>query len=103
MFEPRIKDDIQSDVQALRNDLTAVRRDFAELTKGLVEAGQHTVSDLNDRMQREMKHKAHLIKDAGHQAVDYTRHQIEERPLISVTGAFAAGIILGAVLMHSRG
>ena len=102
MIETRMRDNLQSDMDALRHDLMSIRKDFAELTRGLVEAGQHGVRDLNDRVQQEVKHKAHQLRDAGSHAVDFTRHQIEERPLISVAGAFAAGLVIGVMLDRAR-
>lgn len=101
-------DDLRSDVENLRDDLRTLRGDIAELTNGLVNAGQSSVHDLNERLQREVRHRAsqarnvfHEARERGEHAVDATRHQIEERPLVSVAGAFGLGMVVG-MLMNRR-
>lgn len=96
-----MKDDLRTDVDAIRRDLGQLRRDIGELTSGLVAAGQESLHSLNDRLKSEVKNRTEQARDAGHQAVEKTRHTIEERPLVSVGSALAVGLVIG-YLLHRK-
>lgn len=80
-----------ADTDTLRKDLDTLRRDVAQIVndlKGSSRRGLHAGSDV---ARAGFDHAQQQTADFGRNIA----HEIEARPLASVTAAFVAGLILG--------
>jgi len=89
-----VREDARSrDVEALKVEMEKLRSDVAATTRTLRDLGG-TVSGQAAQRVREtaLQARARVNKTA-----EDVEHQIEERPLVSIIGAFLVGLLLGAL------
>jgi ElaB/YqjD/DUF883 family membrane-anchored ribosome-binding protein len=90
--------DITKDTEALRRDLEQLRNDFAAMGKtvrGLAgEVGSETYARVRDRADK--------ARVQAEKAADTVVQTIEDRPLVSIMGAFVVGLILGLLFGRQR-
>ena len=89
---------VREDYESLREDLAALRQDVASLTRSLVAAGHDGVRKLDANVRQ----SAAALREQASEQVGHVRERIEEKPLMAVSGAFAAGVIAGALVHRLR-
>lgn len=98
-------------MQDLKRDLDDLRKDI----RGLLKSSHHVTRDrLNDaktrlwetaqniesRTEEQLRDAYNTIRDQGAKAVEVSRQQVEKRPLASLAWSFAAGMVLGRLLLR---
>ncbi|MBL8658120.1 MAG: hypothetical protein JNM75_00005 [Rhodospirillales bacterium] len=86
--EQRSKDveTLKMEVEKLRNDLASTTRTLRDIGGTLGEQATDRVRETAERARRRVNQTAGDVS-----------HQIEDRPLISIVGAFLVGLVLGAL------
>ena len=79
-----LRDDLQSELEALRTDLGKVKADLRGLTDVLVEHGRSSAGEVRDRLQERM--------DSGVEAI---QEYVEQRPVTSLLVVLGLGLIVG--------
>lgn len=89
-----VREDQRSrDVEALKVEMEKLRADVAATTRTLRDLGGSLSGQAADRVRETAdRARARVTKTA-----DDVGHQIEERPLVSIIGAFLLGLLLGAL------
>lgn len=80
-----------SDADRLRNDLDNLRRDFAQLADSVRGASRQGARAGADAARAGMDQAQQQVRDT----VANLSSEIQARPLASVAGAFAVGLLLG--------
>lgn len=75
------------ELDVLKADLSAVRKDIADLVTALGRDARERLGSAADN-----------VKKYGQQGADAAEHQITEHPFASVAVAFGAGLLLGRLL-----
>ncbi len=88
----------QPNYDTLKRDIDHLRNDIAEVTRTLRDMG----IDGRDGAGRRIRDAVGSATDGARRAAEETVHRIEERPLVSMAGAFGAGVVLGALLLNRR-
>ena len=94
------------ELKALKEDFERLRSDMGSLLRSLHGAGADKLGDAKERLKRaaerfesqaEQQFQAayDTVRESGKKAADFSRDQIEKRPLTSVLVAFAAGFLIG--------
>ncbi|MFN0133848.1 MAG: YqjD family protein [Phycisphaerales bacterium] len=96
---------IRRDMDAIKDDLTALQSDISDALRDLVAAGKNEAGDVRDRLEKsirdrldQLSERAEEIGQYGRRAVDGLESQIEEKPWQSVGIAFGVGLLLGVIL-----
>lgn len=84
----------QTTYSSLKHDIDDLRADVAAISETLRDMG----ADTGDGTVRRVREAIGQAGDTARRAAAGTVHQIEERPLMSVAGAFGAGVVLGTLL-----
>jgi ElaB/YqjD/DUF883 family membrane-anchored ribosome-binding protein len=102
----KAKPDVETpaDLDAIVNDLAALKRDFASLIsqvksgafKGASDAAESTLDQLGDRVN----HLYDSVAAQGERSVKAIGHQVEERPIMSLLIAFGVGFIASRLMMR---
>ena len=87
--------DVEGEFSAVKDDLTKLRADIANLSAALRELSSDTVHEQIDSLKGRIDRLTHDAKDQGRQALDDLADHIEQRPVSSVLIAFGVGILLG--------
>jgi len=94
------------ELKALKEDFERLRSDMGSLLRSLHGAGADKLSDAKERLKKaaerfesqaeqQFKEAYDTVRESGKKAADFSRDQIEKRPLTSVLVAFAAGFLIG--------
>ncbi len=81
------------DVEALKMEVEKLRGDLASTTRTLRDIGGTLGEQATDRVRE----TADRARKRVNKTADDVSHQIEDRPLISIIGAFLLGLVLGAL------
>ncbi len=87
--------DLSEDIDALRADLEALRRDFARVVETAKDTASSRAQSEIDELQQRLNKLAGEIQSGGRESLRAVEEQVESRPLMSVALAFAIGLILG--------
>lgn len=82
------------DIETLKVEIDKLRADVAATTRTLKDLG----GSLGAQAAATLRGSAERARSEVHKAADDVSHQIEERPLISIIGAFLIGLVLGTLL-----
>jgi len=98
---------VESEFDALKEDLAKLRADVSSLTAALRDATSDTVQERIDALRGRISDLTGDAKVEGQRRLDELSGQIEEKPLTSVLIAFGVGLLIGrrgqrdrAVLAH---
>ncbi len=94
------------ELKALKEDFERLRSDMGSLLRSLRGAGADKLGDAKERLkqaaerfesqaEQQFKEAYDTVRESGKKASDFSREQIEKRPLTSVLVAFAAGFLMG--------
>ncbi len=99
---PKHEPEVQPDTKALKDDIAALRRDFASLAETLRsgEAGQHLEQTLAD-IASEAKILYERISNQTKPVIENVEKAVEDRPVIWIAAAFLLGFI-GSRLLDRR-
>lgn len=79
--------DVSAEIDSVKDDLNALRRDMRGLTEALLEQGKATAHDAKDRVKHSVEENVHYAKD-----------QVEDHPYTAMLCALGAGIAIGSFL-----
>jgi ElaB/YqjD/DUF883 family membrane-anchored ribosome-binding protein len=89
---------MQKEMDSLRSDLAQLRGDMSDLMKSVNGLASSVGADVSAKLREKTGH----ARARAEQAAQTVVHEIEERPLVSVLGAFIVGLILGLLLTLRR-
>ncbi|MGZ9106999.1 MAG: DUF883 family protein [Rhodoplanes sp.] len=84
------------EIEALKVEMDKLRMDMAAATRTLREIG----SSLGAEAAGRVRESADKAREQVRKTADDVSHQIEERPIVSIIGAFVVGLLLG--MLFSR-
>jgi ElaB/YqjD/DUF883 family membrane-anchored ribosome-binding protein len=82
-----LRDDLQSEMAALKNDLGKVKADLRGIADALMTQGRSSAGAVRERVQERL--------DTGMETV---QEYIEERPITSLLVVLGVGLIIGKLL-----
>src|SRR6266567_8278019 len=89
-------------VDAIVDDLAALKRDFARLMEqvksGAVDGAGKTAEDLLERLNERASELYDRVSEQGENSVRVISRQVEERPFTSLLVAFGVGVIASRLL-----
>lgn len=99
---PKHEPEVQPDAKALKDDIAALRRDFASLAETLrsAEVGQQLEQTLGD-LASEAKILYDRLSSQTKPVIENVEKAVEERPVIWIATAFILGFI-GSRLLTRR-
>jgi ElaB/YqjD/DUF883 family membrane-anchored ribosome-binding protein len=99
---PKHEPEVQPDAKALKDDIAALRRDFASLAETLrgAEVGQQLEQTLAD-LASEAKILYDRLSSQTKPVIDTVEKAVEDRPVIWIATAFVLGFI-GSRLLTRR-
>jgi len=93
--ESRTEQDLRKDVDAIRADIEALRRDLVNV----VDTVKGTATDRADAeinaLRQRLDKLATNVQTTGRERLHSAEEQIEHHPLLSLGAAFAVGLALG--------
>lgn len=96
---------LREEMNTLKEDLAGLKGDLQSITEALKGEGSERFDELKQRLrsgaeaQAERAERAYRRATArGEAALDEARECFEERPLTTVLGAFALGLLLGKLM-----
>lgn len=89
---------MQKEIDSLRSDLAQLRGDMSDVMKSVNGLAASVGADVSAKVRE----KTGQARARAEHAAQTVVHEIEERPLVSVLGAFIVGLILGLLLTVRR-
>jgi ElaB/YqjD/DUF883 family membrane-anchored ribosome-binding protein len=90
------------DLDMLKNDLAALKRDFTDLAKHIKTGASDGVADTVRRTGKQFTDQAERlygdIADKSEQATKALSQQVENQPLLSLLAAFGVGFVVSRLL-----
>lgn len=97
--------DLRTEIDALKEDLGAVRGDMRSILEVLRDSGMEKAEHARDCVRAEAHERLeqlneayHRAQDAGHRAAAGAREKVEEHPLSSILIALGVGLVVGKLL-----
>jgi ElaB/YqjD/DUF883 family membrane-anchored ribosome-binding protein len=84
------------EIEALKVEMDKLRADMAAATRALTEIGGSLGAEAAGRVRE----SAEKVRGQVRKTADDVSQQIEERPIVSIIGAFLMGLLLG--MLFSR-
>ncbi|MCL2701784.1 MAG: hypothetical protein FWE88_08860 [Phycisphaerae bacterium] len=101
--------EIQAELDALREDLSVLRRDLGELLKAVTSSGKEHAVGMAHKVQEEARHRMEQVKDAfgsardtGQKLCKQAHRTLGNRPVTSMLAAFAVGMVIGRLINGRR-
>ena len=85
-----MRDDIQSELVNLKNDLRKVKDDLRSIADALMDQGRSSASEMRDRVQERMEGGLETVQE-----------YLEQRPITSLLVVLGVGLLVGK-LMNSK-
>src|SRR5215470_464185 len=82
----------------IREELEALGAQISRLGERTLSEGQERVAEEIDRLKGRLQSVLDHVEDQGETALDTVVTTVQRRPLASMVGAFAAGIVLSSLL-----
>jgi len=82
----------------IRDELEALGAQISRLGEKTMSEGQERVAAEIDRLKSALETVIDRVEDHGETALDAVVTTVQRRPLASMVGAFAAGIVLSSLL-----
>lgn len=90
--------DVSAEVNKLRDDLARVRDDLGDLASALLEAGRGSTEAAREGVREQVRRRLQRVSDSYTAARRRGDETVAEHPLASISSAFAAGILIAALL-----
>jgi ElaB/YqjD/DUF883 family membrane-anchored ribosome-binding protein len=90
--------ELSKDVDAIKGDLDALRKDFASVVETIKGTAKSRAESEIDALQKRINQIAADVQTSGREGLRAVEGQIGEKPLVSVAVAFAVGLMLGKLL-----
>ena len=90
--------ELSKDVDAIKGDLDALRKDFASVVETIKGTAKSRAESEIDALQKRINQIAADVQTSGREGLRAVEGQIGEKPLVSVAVAFAVGRMLGKLL-----
>jgi ElaB/YqjD/DUF883 family membrane-anchored ribosome-binding protein len=87
--------DLSKDVDAIKTDLDALRKDFSSVLETIRGTAKSRAESEIDALQKRLNQIAADVQTSGREGLRAVEGQIGEKPLVSVAVAFAVGLMLG--------
>ena len=87
--------DLNKDVDAIKADLTALRKDLAGIVETVKTSAKGRAESEIEALQERLNKIAADVQGSGREGLRAVEGQIEDKPLVSVAIAFAVGLMLG--------
>lgn len=87
--------DINKDVDAIKTDLDALRKDLASVLETIKGTAKSRAETEIDALQKRLNQIAGDVQTSGRESLAAVEGQIGDKPLVSVAIAFAVGMVLG--------
>lgn len=101
-------EDVQKELNQLREDLQSMRGDMSELVQSIADLGRQRASGLGDEASQQLHDRLEQLEQTygraqqrGKEAYGDMERRIRERPLTSLCFALGLGVVLGT-LLHRR-
>ncbi|MGD8592351.1 MAG: hypothetical protein PVG20_07605 [Thioalkalispiraceae bacterium] len=91
-------EDITSEVNKLKSDISDLRKDMASLVKAIKDAGLDQGQQAFDRAYERARQAGESVRDRAEDAYGVFGKEVESRPLTSVLTAFGVGFVAGMLL-----
>ena len=92
-------DELTKELEAVKQDLSALRRDIGGLSDAVRTAGGQKGEAAYERVRE----RGEALRQQGEDVLDRVGHRIDERPTTSVLTAFGTGLLAGMLLNQRRG
>lgn len=90
--------DVEKEMDQLRSDVAALRKDLASLVSTLKDVGIEEGQNLYERTAERAKHTRDEARRRASNTYGALEKEVEERPLTSVLTAFGTGFMIGMLL-----
>lgn len=90
--------DYAKEIDAVKNDVGALRSDIEKLVKTLTSDARSKGADALNSAKENINDYAHTAKEKTREGVAATEKKIEENPFTSVAAAFGVGLVLGRIM-----
>jgi ElaB/YqjD/DUF883 family membrane-anchored ribosome-binding protein len=87
--------DLGKDVDAIKADLDALRKDLASVLETIKGSAKSKAESEIEALQKRLNQIAGDLQTSGRDGLRAVEDQIEDKPLISVAIAFTVGMVLG--------
>lgn len=94
--------DLNKDVDAIKTDLDALRKDLASVLETIKGSAKSRAESEIDALQKRLNAIASDVQTTGRDGLRAVEGQIGDKPLVSVAVAFAVGLMLGKLFDHRR-
>lgn len=84
----------QTSNDELQQQLNALREDFGEITKTL----KTLTSDYAEQSQNKIRQTAERAQQQAKQSINRAQHEVEAHPYTSMAVAFGIGVVIGKIL-----
>lgn len=93
-------ENISSELNKLKADISELRGDLASLVKTLKDAGINEGQQAYDRAYERARQAGESVRARAEDAYENFGREVESRPLTSVLTAFGVGFAVGILLDH---
>ena len=97
--------DMQKALEAVKEDLSKLRSDIADLTQKLLDMGKSEVGSARNRIETEARNLAQGLRQTlndtgehGRRTVESVEQLLAEKPFVSLLAAFGLGLLFGKLL-----
>lgn len=87
--------DLNKDVDAIKNDLDALRKDLASVVETIKGSAKSRAESEIEALQKRLNQIAGNVQTSGREGLQAVEDQITDKPLVSLALAFAVGMALG--------
>lgn len=95
MAEPKAEQDLRKDLDAIKSDIDALRKDLVSVVDSVKGTATKRADTEIDALRKRLDKLATNVQTTGREQLRAVEEQIEERPLVSLAMAFAIGLMLG--------
>lgn len=103
----RNKDQIKEDINQLKTDADRVKGDLTDIFRRIVDIGKEEtgsakslIQSESDKLISEIDEILSKSKIKSKEQIQNVGKKVEEKPLLSLLGAFAAGVVLSKLLSN---
>jgi len=87
--------DLGKDVDAIKNDLDALRKDLASVLETIKGTAKNRAESEIEALQKRLNQIAGNVQTSSREGLRAVESEIGDKPLVSVAIAFAVGMVLG--------
>lgn len=94
--------ELKKNLETLREDLVVLLNTLRQSAKSQMVQAKHRLrassKNIEDEAQSRLQNAFETLKESGERARARTVETVEQRPIASVLGAFAAGFLMAAIM-----